>query len=404
MRYLRLVSLLFLAPAVLAQSADLRVSLTMPSTAFSYGASGSGAWGMLTLTNAGNVPAQDVTLEFRGGLNAAYFPFKSACKDQFTRCAYISIVPGTWTVPISAEWRSATAPGIVETTSVTVSSSSTPDPDYTNNTASANTTILWQSDLRLDSLDVPSSVASGKSAAIGASISDHGPSPSLGVTMTISMPPGARYEGFLGDWLFRCTEPPAGKPGDLVCTVPDYYRITNNSVQALVSIDPSLAPGTVLPLNATLTSTTAAKPLTASGTLTAAAPSSPDAAVTVTATLDKPVLPAGYSAWETYTVTNAGPRDAEIVTVDIRPLGGGADWVGHPSLGSCSGDGPIHCTIATLPAGATMTLMVLERTYWQFTGTLTSTAVATWLHGGTAVASNELLVMPSQARRRPAHH
>lgn len=402
----RLLSLLFLcafAPAVLAQTADLRVSLTMPPNAF-YNGSYALAAGNLTITNAGNVPAEDVTFDF-SGLGAS-LPYKNVtCSwGQTTHCKVPSIVPGSVTVPIFGEWFDLVA-GTVETMSVTVSSATTPDPDYTNNTATANTTIVWKADLAFVSFDVPSTVASGNSAVIGASFVNHGPSPATDFALTISIPPGAKYVGYLSD-SFGCTEPPVGGHGDLVCTSPSYdYRFTPDFIQALVSVDPSLAPGTVLPVTATLTSTTPPQsPQTASGTLTVAAPTTPDAAVSVTATLDKPSVVAGYQAWETYTVSNTGPRDAEIVTLDIRPPGGYAYWVAHPSLGSCDGNGPIHCTMATLPAGATMTLQVLVQTYYGYPGTLTSTAVVTWLHGGTIATSNSLVITNKPARRRATRH
>lgn len=412
-RFPRLLPLLFVyvcAPALLAQTADLRVSLTMPPTTF-Y----SLVFGTVTITNAGNVPAQDVSLDFTGGLGLPALPYKGlkCSSDQSTtHCTVPQIVPGSVTLPIAADWYRVPAPGTIETMSVTVSSSTTPDPDFTNNTASASTAIVWQSDLAFDSLNVPSTLASGSSAAIDVTFSNHGPSTATGVSLTISIPEGARYEGYLGEsWLHCNTEPPLGGHGDLVCK-PSYddpagLPVGNASVEVLMSVDPSLAPGTVLPVHATLTGAYApASPVTASAALTVAAPATATgAAVHVAATFDKSSVVAGYAAWETYTVSNAGPQAAEIVTLDIRPPGGFASWVGHPSLGSCSGYGPIHCTIATLAPGATMTLEVPVQTYYGYTGTVTSTAVVTWLHGGSAVASNSLAIVPATPpRRRSARH
>lgn len=409
-RALRLLPLLFigaLAPAVLAQSADLRVSLTMPPTAF-YNGSYAMAFGTMTITNAGYVPAQDLILDFGGGLNPGTWPYPgmkcNSGAQGAVRCTAPSLVPGTTSVAVVGLWDDVPVAGTVETASVTASSATTPDPDFTNNTASANTTVRWQSDMTFDSLNVPSAVGSGETAAITANFSNHGPTPAADPLITISIPPGTRYEGYLAESLFHCAEPPLGGHGDLVCTSSYDYPVRNDFVQALVSVDPSLAPGSVLTLNATLTSTSALKsPLTASGTLTVIAPTSSDAAVSVAATLDEPSVVAGMSSWETYTVSNAGPRDAEIVTLDIRPPGGSASWVGHPTIGSCSGYGPIHCVVATLAPGATMTVMVPVDTY--ATGTFTSTAVVTWLHGGTAVASNAVVVTSGEpARRRAARH
>jgi|GEM_PF-5398802 len=412
MRILRLFLLLTLAPFAFAQYADLRVSLAMPPTAIYSGTSAS-ARGTMTLTNAGNAPAQNVTLDFGGQVSAGSLPglgIKCTGSPTPTHCTADSLVPGTWTFPVYADWYGLTAAGEVETTSVTVSSPSTPDPDLTNNTASANTTIIAQYNATFDSLSVPSAVAVGKIAAITASYGDNGPTPAEDLTLTISIPPGLRYEGFYAqDWV-SCNEPPAAGHGDLVCKPGIFGLDPKDSVEALVSVDPSVAPGTVLTVHGTLASPSALpSPLSASGDLTVAAPTSADAAaVSVAATVDQPsVVITGptYLGWitEKYTITNTGPRDADIVTLDMRLPNDCWLQAATTTLGSCSGTGPLHCVAATLRAGATMTVTVPVRA--ATAGTFTSTVVVTWLNGGPVAASSsfEALWVRSSLRRSVRH-
>jgi hypothetical protein len=422
----RLLPLLFLcafAPAVLAESVDLRAVLYMPPTAV-YNADPQYAGpnsllgtvtvnGTLTIINASSVPTERVTfdvdgLEVVGVVNpdpSEWDAQNVTCSG--TRCTVLMLPPGSLTVNVSAHWWSVAAPGTVETTSATVSSTYSSDPDLTNNTAKANTIILWQSNLTFDALNVPSSVAAGQSCAIAAYCSNHGPSRATDMTLTISIPPGAKYEGFVAPPWYVCAEPAVGGHGDLVCTGSD-IGLTDDVVQALVSVDPSLAPGTVLTMDGRLTSTSAVQsPLTASGSLTVTAPTPADAALSVTATIDNPSVVVGGWATETYTIYNAGPHDAQDVTLDVRLPEDNLD-VFVPKLAgwtfdSCSGMWPIHCTAATLAPGATLTLLV--KVPENIAGRFTTTAVASWWKGGPIAASNALVVTSGKpSRRRAARH
>lgn len=412
-------------PAVLAETVDLRARLSMPPTAV-YNADPQYAGpnsllgtvtvnGTLTIINAGIAPTERVTFDVDGltvvGLvnpdNSPDYYHNVTCSG--TRCT-VSVLPaGSMTFNVTAHWASVPAPGTVETTSATVSSTRSSDPDPTNNTATANTTILWQANLTLDALEVPSSVAAGQSCAITAHYRNRGPSRAADMTLTISIPPGARYEGLVAPSWFNCAEPEVGGHGDLVCTAPSVGLTSDwDVVQAIVSVDPSLTPGSVLTMNGRLTSTTAVQsPVTASGSLTVAAPTAADAALSVTATVDNPSVVVGDWATETYMVHNAGPQAARDVVLDVRLPEDNLE-VFDPKLAgwtfdSCDGMWPIHCTAVTLAPGATLTLLVKVRE--TFTGRFTSTAVASWWNGGPVAASNALVVTSGQpARRRPARH
>lgn len=422
MRPLRpLLFLCAFAPAVLADNIDLRAVLYMPPTAV-YNAdpqyagpnslSGTATVnGTLTIINASSAPTLRVNfdvdgLDVIGEVNPDPSEWNAqnlTCSGK--RCTILELAPGSMTINVSAHWWSVPA-GTVEKTSATVSSTYSTDPDPTNNTSTAKTTILYQSNLTFDALTVPSSVAAGQSCAIAAHFGNHGPSRATDMTLTISIPPGARYQGFVAPPWYDCAEPEVGGHGDLVCTGLD-IGLTDDVVQALVSVDPSLAPGTVLTIDGKLTSTSASQwPLT-SESLTVTAPTPADAALSVTATVDNPSVVVGGWATETYTVYNAGPHDAQNVTLDVRLPEDNLDVFVAKLAGwtfdSCNGMWPIHCTAATLAPGATLTLVV--KVPENYAGRFTTTAVASWLKGGPIAASNALVVTSGKpARRRATRH
>jgi uncharacterized repeat protein (TIGR01451 family) len=140
-----------------------------------------------------------------------------------------------------------------------------------------------------------------------------------------------------------------------------------------------------------------------SGSLTVTAPTSADAGVSVVATVDKPSVVVGESATETYTVSNTGPRAAEMVSLDIRLPEGGASIYNSRlatwTFDSCFGLWPVHCTGVTLAPGASMSLTVMVPEY--VTGKFTTTAVVTW-NGGTAAASDDVVVTPKTPLRHRA--
>lgn len=414
LRFLPLLFLFVLAPAVLAENVDLRVSLWMPPTAVFHTHQadpvGGGSYGyamgdgILTLTNTGSAPVQGVTFQLDSQLILiGDEASRQRISCNWKTCSVPELAPGSLNLAVSADWSNA-ARGTVETTSVSASSTRFTDPDLTNNSASATTTIVYQSDVTFEALSVTSPAAPGKTSAITAFYSNHGPSETTDLSITISIPPGARYEGYYARPWFHCTEPPLGGQGDLVCRAPSIGLITNDSVEALIGLDPSLAPGTVLTLNGTLTSSSALQsPLTASGSLTVIPPTSADAVVSVAAAADKPAVAAGEMTAETYTISNAGPHDAYIVALDVRLPAGSVPSAATWTFNSCSGTTMMHCTAPAMAAGTTMSLTVPVQTH--ATGTFTSTAVVTWQNGGTAAASANLVVVdPTPPRRRATKH
>lgn len=399
MRFLRLLPLLFassLAPLVFAQSADLSVSLTIPSTVM-YAAGGARTTGHFTLTNSGPSIAQNVTVDFGPNVQASNLGLSCGEKNGHYLCTAISLVPGTVAGDVFLSWPLAPN-GAVETTTVTVSSSSPADPNPANNSASSSTTVIWQADLQLTSVTAPSAAA-GSLVEVLAYYTNNGPSPAKDFKLTLSIPPGATYAGsyYADPWL-TCTQPPNGGQGDLVCTGANVDTVAGFYVEADVYVDSSATPGTVITFPAMLTSTTAIQPTqTKSGSLT----------VLPTAFLQTQIsAPASALSGDTFqttiTVTNQGPATATDTWVGYSQTGGGffGPMSGPPGW-TCTSE---SCHTDSFAMGtATFTIPTQIPSYLR-SGTLAAKAFATASNNPNSgvVRASTTIVAPPQATLTPA--
>ncbi|HEY2323947.1 MAG TPA: CARDB domain-containing protein [Thermoanaerobaculia bacterium] len=342
MRLVRLLFVCALAPAVMAQSADLSVTVTMPATAV-YDAlaqfSVATATGQFTLTNAGPSIAQNVTIDFDAYLSNVFVPgFGCGTTNGHYRCTAATMAPGSLTASFSETWglpRDGTSRGTVETTTVTVSSSSPGDPNPANNSASTNTAVVWQSDPELSSVDTPAFTAPGNSIVVTANYLNNGPSPASDFKLTLTVPPGTSYSTYSADKWLTCTEPPKGGQGDLICTAPA-LGVLRGSISALVRVDPTTPSGTVITFPATIESTSAIQsPKTLSGSLTVTDPAALHVEISAPASAHP-----GDTFLTTITVTNQGPGTAfnpEVLftqpNFSYGPMTGPAGW---NCVASCS--------------------------------------------------------------------
>lgn len=353
-----------------AQPADLSATVTMPPTVV-YKDGLAVAAGQFTVTNAGPWAAQNVTVDFNAGSQATLPGFTCGWKDAGYRCTAASMAPGSVTGTLTATWPAAPN-GTLETTTVTATSASR-DPDTTNNSASAKTTVIWQSDLTLQQLTMPSPVLAGALVIMDAHYFNAGPSPATDVKITITVPPGAAYDSYSAHFnTFKCTEPPKGGQGDLVCTASALDSGASDAIEMTVRVDPAVKPGTVITFPATLTCPTALKPSQSiTGSTTVAAPAN----LRVTLSSAPTVVP-GDSYLNTVTVTNAGPGNALNVRLALT-AGSYFDITAPAGWGCAPGVNIATCSAASFPPG-TATFTFMARTLVNFTsGTITQTATVT---------------------------
>ncbi|HEY2323946.1 MAG TPA: CARDB domain-containing protein [Thermoanaerobaculia bacterium] len=347
-----------------AQPADLSTVVTMPSTAVDQGGTTT-ASGQITVTNAGPWPAQLVTVNLDGVSSATLPGFICGWDGSHYTCTTASMAPGSATGTLTATWPAA-ANGTPETTTAAATSLSR-DPDTTNNSASAKTTVLWQSNLTLRQLSVPSLALAGSLVAVDAHYFSPGPSMATDVKLTITVPAGATYESYSASSnVLKCTEPPKGGHGDLVCTASS-LAYPDDDVEVNLRVDPAATPGTVITIPATLTASDSTKPpQTTTGSLTVAAPAN----LKVTLSSPSTVIP-GNSYSNTVTVTNMGPGKALNVELTLT---GVSDFTSEPAGWGCA---VFTCQTPSFAPG-TATITFTTRTAVSSTsGTRTQTATVT---------------------------
>lgn len=226
-----------------------------------------------------------------------------------------------------------------------------------------------------------------------------GSSPATDVKITITIPPGTWYVGYRASGWFQCTEPPRYGQGDLLCTAQYLTTPQSDYVEAEVTIDPYVKPGTVITFPVTMTAPYAInKSQSLSGSLTVTATAN------LATTLSSPstVVP-GDSYANTVTVTNKGPGNAPNTTVDFTLMGLGSSMqsVSAPPGWSCitTSDGA-SCSIASFPPGtATFTFTASVLVNFK-AGTLTQKATANTPidsnHSDNTATSSTTIVMPPQ--------
>jgi len=205
---------------------------------------------------------------------------------------------------------------------VTVSSASPADPDTTNNSASATTTIVWSANLQLQQIGNLGQFAPTYIVDVPIDFQNYGPSPASDFRLTFTIPPGLSFSSVSNDLegeTMSCTAPSAGQSGDVVCTMPSLSSQEGNVTEYVsVLIPAATAPGTVFTFNATLTSSDALKsPQTATGSLQVVAAN--DLSVTMTSPAS---VAAGASYDNAVTVTNNGPGTPASAGVVVKFTGG----------------------------------------------------------------------------------
>jgi uncharacterized repeat protein (TIGR01451 family) len=239
--------------------------------------------------------------------------------------------------------------------------SSTPDPNTSDNSSTATTGIVAGStasaDLSIDSMSGSSAVSAGATISFQVSIANRGPSTAHHVQLIDAVPANATFAAVsVADPLgvFTCATPAVGTSGSITCSAPTLdARISSDQTTFLFTfrVNNGVPAGTTLTNTATL-SGDENDPLTSnnsasrSANVTAQAPSA-DVLVSTTG---------GGTAFNV-AVSNAGPNDAASVTLtDAVPSGSTfAGWTqtSGPQF-SCStpavgGIGTITCTIGILP-------------------------------------------------------
>jgi uncharacterized repeat protein (TIGR01451 family) len=261
-------------------------------------------------------------------------------------------------------------------------STTTPETDTSNNSATATTTAGTSADLSIDVSDSADPVVAGSTFSYTLAVENLGPSNAVAVTVSDTLPVGTSFVSLSSPAGWSCTTPAVGAGGTVECSIASLVASTA-SFTLTVATDPGLADGTLLSNTATISSTVF-DPNTGDNsdteTTTVNANSNADLSLTLSASPD-PVIAGGQLSYAA-TVSNAGPSSAAVVNVSL-PLPVGTSFVSGTvaSGGSCSETaGTVNCafTGSVLSGGAntrTATVVLLVAPSVAEGSTLAATAM-----------------------------
>jgi large repetitive protein len=326
---------------------------------------GTGLTYSTTLSNAGPSDAQSVTVTDVVPAGTTFVSF-----TQNTGPAFSLTTPaqgGTGTVTATSPTLAAGATAIFTlvvsvnanvpqggTITNTVSATSTTtDPTPANNTDTETTAVNALADLFVTKADSPDPMTAGTDLSYTITVTNAGPSDTGGVvTVTDPVPPGTA--------LVSAT-PSQGSCGapSVTCDLGPMAMGDTATITVVVHVDPAFEDGATLSNTATASSETP-DPSSANDSATADTAVTTSADVSLTKTAAPDPVTAGENLTYTITATNAGPSDAQDVTL-VDTLPAGTTFVSvTTSQGTCSGTTAVTCDLGTIALGssATITLVV----------------------------------------------
>lgn len=245
-------------------------------------------------------------------------------------------------------------------------SSSTPDPNPTNNSATGIITVAsaGQVDLAVTSTATPNPVSEGNNITYTQAVLNNGPIAATNATFTEAIPANTTLVSFPTPAGWTCLPVIAvGGTGTFTCTLNVGQTIAVNasvSFPLVVKVNPTTPPGTIITNTPTVSSTTGdpnSANNSATTNVTVASPSQADVSILKTASPE----PVNQGTNLTYTlqVTNGGPAVAQGVTV-TDPLPGEVTYTSSfTSQGSCAvAAGTVTCTLGSLSVGSTAVITI----------------------------------------------
>ena len=334
---------------------------------------------LATSTNNGPNPAPGLTITLPLPASST---FVSATPSAGGICAGVAIgangtLTCTWTGPtpsgaaqtvsVAVGVPANTANGASLTLNATTASSGT-DPVPANNAASVTTAVITDADLSITLTDAPDPVTAGTSLTYTATLTNGGPSDAQGANIALDLPTVATFVSAAPSAGGVCVTPAVGASGTITCTWAGATAAgapNARTVNVVAGVPANVADGVTLLATATADSATPdSSPANDQSSASTTVSASADLAI---ALVDAPdPVTAGTSLSYTATVTNAGPSDAQNVTISL-PLPAGTSFISAaPSAGgSCNAASPVVCSWAgasTMADVRSVTVAVLVAT------------------------------------------
>ncbi|MBB2987761.1 DUF7507 domain-containing protein [Terracoccus luteus] len=331
----------------------------------------------VTLTNAGPSVARTVTLTDAlpstfSGVTATTSLGTCTVAGTTVSCTVDPLPTGSSVVVTVNAVLSPTATGTVANTAS--ATSATTDPTPGNNAATVTDTVTTAADLDLDKGATPVPVVNGQDVTYTLRVRNLGPSTSRGVVLTDPVP---------APLVFRSAAPSQGSctqsGGTVTCLLGDVPLGATATVTVVAAVPPAGGANGVTNTARVTASTT--DPATVNNTASYRLSTGASANVVMSKTAGPATATAGAPVTFTLTARNAGPSDAQGVTVtDQVPASVAISAVTTTTPGAtCTTTGnAVSCTASTLTAGSSLVVTV-QGTLAATTaaGTLTNTATAT---------------------------
>jgi uncharacterized repeat protein (TIGR01451 family) len=374
---------------VKAPSADLSVTKTDspdPVTA------GSNISYTLTVRNAGPCNAQAVTLADVVPVGTTFVSFTAPAGWTTSTPAPGGTGTVTATIPTFADGASAVFTLVVNVnaalpagtiTNTATVTSSTSDPKAANNSDTETTSVnaAPTADLSVTKTDSPDPVTAGSNLTYTLIVSNAGPNAASGLTLTDVVPVGTTFVSFTVPAGWDTSTPTAGSTGTVTATTPTLANGATATFTLVVNVNAALPAGTITNTAAVASNTIDPAPANNSDTETTTVGTVADLSVTKTDSPDP--VNAGSNITYTITVGNAGPSDAQAVTLtDVIPVGTTfvSISVGSGCMTPAAGStGTVTCTRPTIPdnSGFTFTLVVNVNAALPAGTVITNTATVT---------------------------
>ncbi|HYC91466.1 MAG TPA: DUF11 domain-containing protein [Thermoanaerobaculia bacterium] len=249
-------------------------------------------------------------------------------------------------------------PGFTGTLTNTATVTTPPDwmeTNPANNTATDTTEVVANADLVVTKSGPGGTPFAGDTLTYTITLRNDGPSSAQNVSLTDAIPAHTTFVSFTAAPGYTCATPPAGGTGNVTCTRAALAPSATADTFTLVVDTAGTTPGgTAIANTATATTTTPAdNPSNSTATATTTLASQSDLIVTKSGP-DGTTTFAGGELTYTITLRNAGPSDAQSVTLtDVIPASTTfVSFTAAPGY-TCVTGSTVTCTRAVLPPSPT---------------------------------------------------
>lgn len=279
---------------------------------------------------------------------------------------------GSATFTVVVQINGTAQSGTTVTNTATISEAGTSDPNPSNDSASASTTVgdRPSSDVSLTLSATPNPVAPGGTITYTIEATNEGPTAASDVVITFAVPGNTTFASATASTGGTCTTPSVGGTGTVRCTWSGTTPVdTTRTATVVVRVSPSAADGTTIVGNASVASEGLDLDLSNNSaterTSVTVEAGDNSADLSITTSSPSSSIDTGEQVSYTITVSNAGPSTAEnVVVAGSTPTGTRLVSI-SPSQGTVSGtpageQGSFRVALGDIPAGgrATITIVV----------------------------------------------